>query len=133
MNKEQQDHFKNARDRFTTEVDSFLIAYDNATRVNKPTEESELKDKFTELIKNISSHPLDYDNDINFCVEIAEQYSNTQNAALQKEVERLKAEKSITPKLYKRILDIQGVDYTEGSLWFDNSLEQINNILTNNN
>jgi flagellin-like hook-associated protein FlgL len=46
MNKEQQEYFKNARDRFTTEVDSFLIAYDNA--------------------------------------------ANTQNAALQKEVERLK-------------------------------------------
>jgi hypothetical protein len=34
MNKEQQDHFKNARDRFTTEVDSFLIAYDNAVNEN---------------------------------------------------------------------------------------------------
>jgi hypothetical protein len=34
MNKEQQEYFKNARDRFTTEIDSFLIAYDNAVNEN---------------------------------------------------------------------------------------------------
>lgn len=36
----------------------------------------------------------------------------------------------ITESQYKEILKIQGVTYTEGSLWFEDSLEKINQLLS---
>jgi hypothetical protein len=95
MNKEQQDYFKNARDRFTTELDSFLIAYDNATRVDKPTEESELL-RAKEFLKSkkiwLGTKVADMNAPENYfeLENLLEDYSNTKNAELQKEVERLK-------------------------------------------
>jgi hypothetical protein len=57
MNKEQQDYFKNARDRFTTEVDSFLIAYDNA--VNENAELQKEVERLKESLRHCGSKLLD--------------------------------------------------------------------------
>jgi regulator of replication initiation timing len=51
MNKEQQEYFKNARHRFLTEVDSFLIAYDNVVNENAELQKEveRLKEKMEQL------------------------------------------------------------------------------------